>query len=146
MVGGQALDLAADKYGDPPAPDAAHVRRLQAMKTGALIACATELGAILGRATPDQRQALIRYGEAIGLAFQISDDLLDAEGDADVVGKAVAKDSAAGKATLVSILGIEAARAELKLAEQRAIDALAMFAEKAAVLRETASFIVKRTS
>ncbi len=146
MAGGQALDLAADKLSEPPAPDAAHVRRLQAMKTGALIRCAVEMGAILGGATAEDRDALRRYGQAVGLAFQIADDLLDAEGDANVVGKAVLKDRVAGKATLVSLLGMEAARRELARAEQTALDALTLFGDRAANLRAAATFVVSRQS
>ena len=83
------------------------------MKTGALIRAACEMGAIVGQASHDERAALVRYGEALGFAFQISDDLLDAEGSAAEVGKATGKDAAAGKATLVSLLGLKTARAHL---------------------------------
>ncbi len=146
MVGGQALDLDADKRGEPPSPSADHVRRLQAMKTGALMVAACEMGAIVGGAGPAERKALVSYGRAIGLAFQIADDLLDAEGDAAVVGKAVAKDQEAGKATLVSVLGVEAARAELKRAEAEATAALAPFGAKAATLLAAARFVIQRES
>ena len=144
MVGGQALDLAYDKLGDPAAPDLAHVTRLQGMKTGALIRAACEAGAILGHASADQRAALVRYGEALGVAFQIADDLLDIEGDAAVVGKAVGKDQ--NKATMASLLGIEPARARLQALKQDAIDVLAPFGTRADPLRETARFVVERTS
>ncbi len=144
MVEGQMLDLEADKRGDPAEPTVAHVRTLQALKTGALIACACETGAILAQATADDRSALRRFGEQLGLAFQIADDLLDAEGDAETVGKATGKDHAAGKATLVSLLGPEAARAKLAEAEQAAMEALAKFGEKAAVLKEAARFAAAR--
>lgn len=144
MAGGQALDLAAEKYGDPPVPTADHVRRIQAMKTAALIAAACEMGAVLGQATGEERAALGAYGRSLGLAFQIADDLLDVEGDVAVVGKAVAKDSSAGKATLVGLLGVEAARAELKATEQAALASLEIFGDRAAVLREAAAFVVNR--
>jgi farnesyl diphosphate synthase len=144
MVEGQMLDLEADKRGEPAEPSLSHVRKLQALKTGALIACACETGAILAQASADDRAALRRYGEQLGVAFQIADDLLDAEGDADTVGKATGKDHAAGKATLVSLLGATAARAKLAEAEQAAIDALARFGETAAVLREAARFAASR--
>lgn len=144
MVGGQALDLAYDKLGDPAAPDLAHVTRLQGMKTGALIRAACEAGAILGHASADQRAALVRYGEALGVAFQIADDLLDIEGDAAVVGKAVGKDQ--NKATMASLLGIEPARARLQALKQDAIDVLAPFGTRADPLREAARFVVERTS
>jgi farnesyl diphosphate synthase len=144
MAGGQALDLAAEKRPGSAPLSAAEVRHLQGMKTGALMVAACEMGAILGRASPDERERLLAYGEALGLAFQIADDLLDAEGDASVVGKAVAKDSAAGKATLVSLLGLDTARAELANAEQRAIAALAPFGSRASHLKAAARFVVNR--
>ena len=144
MVGGQALDLEADKLGSPPKPDTGHIRRLQAMKTGALITYAVEAGAILGAATPVQRAALKAYGDHLGYAFQIADDLLDAEGDAATVGKAVGKDSAAGKATLVGLLGIEAARAELARSQAHAIAALSPFGLEAQTLIEAARFVSTR--
>jgi len=144
MVGGQALDLAFDKLGDPAAPDLPHVTRLQAMKTGALIRVACEAGALIGGATADQRAALIGYGEALGVAFQIADDLLDIEGDAAVVGKAVGKD--ANKATMAALLGVEAARARLLALKQDAIDRLAAFGPRADPLREAACFVADRKS
>ena len=116
MVLGQMLDLEAEKRGEPPHMTAAHVRRLQSLKTGALIAAACEAGAVLAGAADEQRAALRRYGENLGLAFQIADDLLDAEGDAAAMGKATGKDSAAGKATLVGLIGVEEARAQLAAA------------------------------
>lgn len=146
MVGGQAFDLEADKLGTPKEPTAAHIRRLQSMKTGALIEYACEAGAILGLAGAAERAALRRYGAAVGRAFQIADDLLDAEGDATTVGKRVAKDAAAGKATLVSLIGVAAARAELFKAEQEAVEALTRFGAQASVLIEAAAFVAKRKS
>lgn len=116
MVGGQMLDLAAEgRFEAEPKPlDLAAITRLQAMKTGALIRFAAEAGGLMAPgASPAERAALTTYGTALGLAFQIRDDLLDLEGDAALVGKAVAKDAAAGKATFVSLLGPEGARAEL---------------------------------
>ncbi len=144
MVGGQALDLEADKLGRPPNPSIDHIRHLQGMKTGALLVFACEAGAILGSASTAQRDALRRYGTALGLAFQIADDLLDVEGDAAVVGKAVAKDAAANKATLVSLMGLDAARAKLAQTEREAIEALTLFGPRADVLRDAAAFVVKR--
>lgn len=146
MVGGQCLDLEADKLGQPPQPGVAHVARLQAMKTGALIACACECGAILGRAASAERGRLGRYGEALGLAFQISDDLLDAEGDAAVVGKAVGKDTAAGKATWVTLLGVDGARLRLAEAEAEAVGAIEPFGGAASSLVEAARFLGRRRS
>jgi farnesyl diphosphate synthase len=146
MAGGQCLDLMADKLGLPAKPTIDHVRRLQSMKTGALLVFACDAGAILGRATDGERQALKTYSEALGLAFQIADDLLDAEGDVETVGKAVAKDAAANKATLVSLMGIEPARAMLAETEAAALAALGPFGERANVLREIARFVVQRRS
>lgn len=144
MAGGQALDLEADKLGRPAHPTIDHIRRLQGMKTGALLVFACEAGAILGAAPDAQRAALRRYGTALGLAFQIADDLLDAEGDAATTGKAVGKDAAANKATLVSLMGLQAARAKLEETEREAITALEPFGDRADVLREAAAFVVKR--
>ena len=146
MVGGQAIDLAADKRGEPAQPTLEHVRRLQSLKTGALIRVACEMGAIVGSAGAAERAALLTYGEQLGFAFQIADDLLDAEGSSAVVGKAVGKDAAAGKATLVSLMGIDAARAKLAEVEHAAIDALAPFGTKADDLRDAARFMSRRVS
>jgi farnesyl diphosphate synthase len=144
MVGGQALDLEAEKLAGAAPQTLAHIRRLQGMKTGALISFSCEAGAILGAAGSPERAALRGYGEALGLAFQIADDLLDAEGDAATVGKRVAKDAAAGKATLVSLMGLDAARSELARVEAHAADALASFGSAGDVLREAARFVGRR--
>jgi farnesyl diphosphate synthase len=144
MVLGQMLDLEAEKRGHPAEPSAAHVRRLQALKTGALLAASCEAGAVIGGATSQERAAIRCYGENLGLAFQIADDLLDAEGDPATVGKATGKDSAAGKATLVSLIGIEASRAELIAAVSAAESELASFGEKAAALIEAVRFVASR--
>ena len=146
MVGGQAIDLEADKLGLPVQPDAAHIARLQAMKTGALITFGVMAGAILGEASARERAALRSYGDHLGLAFQIADDLLDAEGDATVMGKAVGKDAQAGKATLVSLMGTEAARLELVRVRDAAITALAPFGDRAETLIGAAHFVCARAS
>ena len=142
MVGGQCLDLEADKLGRPSEPDAAHVERLQSLKTGALIRCACELGAILGQAGAGQRRALETYGQRLGLAFQIADDLLDVEGDAAAMGKAARKDVA--KATLHAVSDIETARRRLASLTAEATAALAPFGARAATLREAAAFVARR--
>ena len=142
MVGGQCLDLEADKLGQPQRPTLADVRRLQAMKTGALIRYACEVGAVLGGGDGEQRRALIVYGKRLGRAFQIADDLLDVEGQAATIGKATGKD--AGKATLVSLMGVDAAKAELATLEAEALSALQPFGTRADVLREAAAFVVRR--
>jgi farnesyl diphosphate synthase len=144
MVGGQALDLEAERIARDTPLTLAEILNLQSLKTGALIRFSCEAGAILGEAIPEEREALRRYGTELGLAFQIADDLLDAEGDAATVGKAVSKDAAAGKATLVSLLGLEAARAELKRVEQAAIDAVLPFGSRADSLIEAARFVAAR--
>ena len=142
MVGGQMLDLMAE--GNPV--DLQGVADIQTLKTGALIEFSVLAGAILGRAAADQRQALTLYARALGLAFQVADDLLDAEGDAAEVGKATLKDAAAGKATFVSLLGIEASRRKLKELEGEAVDVLRAWDSRADVLRETARFVSRRRS
>jgi farnesyl diphosphate synthase len=144
MAGGQCIDLEADKLGRPAAPTLSHIRRLQAMKTGALIRFGVEAGAILGDATPEQRASLRSYGDHLGFAFQIADDLLDASGDAATVGKATGKDAEAGKATLVSLMGLDAARARLAETEAAAIAALAPFGNAADSLRHAARFVASR--
>ena len=106
MAGGQMLDLQAENQ----ALGETEVRRLQAMKTGALIAAACEMGAVLARAASADRAALKNFGEALGQAFQIADDLLDVESSAAALGKATSKDVGRGKATFVSLLGAEGAR------------------------------------
>jgi len=146
MVGGQMLDLEAEKLGLPVRPDEPYVTRLQAMKTGALITFAAEAGALAAGAGTEALEAARIYGEAVGVAFQISDDLLDVTGDAGTVGKAVGKDMALGKATLVAVSGIDAARRRLEEAVARAIDALSGFGPDAEPLREAARFQLSRQS
>ena len=140
MAGGQALDLAAE--GETLGP--MEVAKMQAMKTGALFSFACEGGAILGRADELARGALKAYAAAFGQAFQLADDLLDAEGDEQAVGKAVAKDAGRGKATLVALLGIEPARARLKALVGDAEAALAPFGDKGATLKDAARFVASR--
>ncbi len=114
------------------------------MKTGALLRFSCEAGAILGRAGPAQRRALADYGETIGLAFQIADDLLDVEGDATAMGKAARKDVA--KATLHAATDVATARARLAALEAEAVAALAPFGTAADTLREAAAFVVRERS
>ena len=130
MVGGQMLDLGAEgrfrASGKPLSLGEKAVRRLQALKTGALIEFAVTAGGVLApRVERAEKQALALYGRELGLAFQIRDDLLDVEGEAAMVGKAVAKDAEKGKATLVSLLGIEGARRELDRATDNGRAAIA---------------------
>jgi farnesyl diphosphate synthase len=143
MVGGQALDLAAETAGGPLPQD--EVLTLQAMKTGALIRFAVDAGAILGRASSVQAQALSRYGAALGAAFQIADDILDAEGDTAALGKRAGKDAGRGKATLIGLLGMEAARARRDALVAEAIAALDETGLGATdVLAEAARFVAAR--
>ena len=146
MAGGQCLDLAAEKLKTPARPTLDFVTELQAKKTGALLTYACEVGAMLGGARPDERAAVASFGRALGAAFQIADDLLDLEGDASTVGKAVAKDAAAGKPTMVAVLGAPAARQRLAALEAEAIAALSGFGDRARVLVETARFVSRRRS
>ena len=140
MVGGQIIDLASENR----AADIGQVTRLQQLKTGALIGCAAEMGALLGKASDQKRQLLVAYAHDLGLAFQISDDLLDHEGNPEDAGKATQKDAGRGKATFVSLLGPERARSQAAMLSQQAIGHLEDFGEKAALLRALARYVVNR--
>ncbi|HEY4163171.1 MAG TPA: farnesyl diphosphate synthase [Dongiaceae bacterium] len=142
MVGGQMIDLDAENE----ELDIGAITRLQRMKTGAIIAFSCEAGAILGHAGPQARHALNSYAHDLGLAFQIVDDLLDAEGNADVTGKPVGADAAAGKATFVSILGLERAREQAKMLGSQANAHLESFGAKADPLRWMTEFVISRKS
>jgi farnesyl diphosphate synthase len=147
MVGGQMLDLAAEgrfAHSGPQRLGESEVRVLQGMKTGALLRFACEAGGILGAAAPPQRRALERYGSAVGQAFQIADDLLDIEGDPALVGKSTGKDAAAGKATMVGVLGAAGAKARLRELVRDAERSLALFGSRAAILIEAAKFVAER--
>ena len=141
MVGGQMIDLIAEHRRDL---DIGAITRLQRLKTGALIAFACEAGAILGKAPMELRMALRGYAHDLGLAFQIADDLLDVEGSAGETGKPVGQDAAAGKATFVSILGIERARSQAQLLVSQAVRHLDLFRERADLLEQAARFVVDR--
>jgi len=140
MVGGQMIDLIAEKR----TLDIGAITRLQRLKTGALIAFACEAGAILAKASTEVRLALRGYAHDLGLAFQIADDLLDVEGSAGETGKPVGQDAAAGKATFVSILGVERARDQAELLVRQAVAHLDLFEERADLLRQAARFVVDR--
>jgi farnesyl diphosphate synthase len=147
MVGGQILDLAAEgRFAqESPQPLGQHeIEMLEAMKTGALLRFSCISGAILAQADRQAQLALDRYGAAIGKAFQVADDLLDAEGDPAMVGKATHKDAAAHKATFVGILGIQGAREKLAELVADAEAAVAPFGAKGAVLRAAARFVAER--
>jgi farnesyl diphosphate synthase len=140
MVGGQMIDLIAETR----TLDIGAITRLQRMKTGALIAFSCEAGAILAKAPHELRIALRGYAHDLGLAFQIADDLLDVEGSAEETGKPVGADAAAGKATFVSILGIERARAQAELLINQAVAHLDLFGQRAELLRQVARFVIDR--
>lgn len=140
MAGGQAMDLVAETT----IFDLPTTTRLQQLKTGALIAFAVEAGAIMGRVSPTARLKLKGYARDLGLAFQIADDLLDIEGDAERAGKALRKDEAAGKSTFVSLLGAERARAQAQMLIDQAIHHLQGFGPEADLLRAVAAFAIER--
>lgn len=142
MVGGQMLDLIAETTEF----DIGAITRLQRMKTGELIACGTEMGGILGKAAPHYVAALRAYAHDLGLAFQIVDDLLDAEGTELETGKPVGRDAEAGKATFVTILGQDRARQQAQLLSAQAIEHLSVFSGRAGNLEEVAKFVVDRSN
>lgn len=144
MVGGQMLDLAAEGRFGEDLLDQAAVRRLQAMKTGAILAFSVEAGAIVGRADADARASLVRYGGALGAAFQVADDILDREASAEAMGKRTGKDQDKGKATLVDLLGLDRAKAECERLVGEAVDALAGWGREGDILREAARFTAAR--
>lgn len=140
MAGGQMMDMAAQdaRY------DLAQVTRLQQLKTGALLAASVEMGAILGRIPAEGRAPFRAYSRDIGLAFQIADDLLDVEGDQALAGKALRKDEGQGKATFVTLMGADKARAQARLLTDQAAGHLVGYGGEAALLRDLARFIVER--
>lgn len=140
LVGGQMLDLIAEKQ----QLDIGQTTRLQRMKTGELIAFSCEAGAILGRASQHQREALRKYAHDLGLAFQMIDDLLDVESTEAELGKPVHKDAAAGKATFVTILGADRTRAQAQLLSTQAQRHLDIFESRGQMLRDVAQFVVER--
>lgn len=139
MVWGQALDIAAETAAEPLDLDA--ITRLQGGKTGALIRFAATAGPLIAGADP---AALDRYADALGLAFQIADDILDVTGDEAMTGKRVGKDDDAGKATFVSLLGLEGARAHARDLSNAADTALAPYGDAAGNLRSLARFVIER--
>ncbi|WP_417463898.1 polyprenyl synthetase family protein [Kordiimonas sp.] len=140
MVGGQMIDLTANEHD----MDEMFVHRLQQMKTGALISFSAEAGAVMGHAGKQARSSLHGYARDLGLAFQIADDLLDVEGCENELGKAVGKDAGAGKATLVSLMGVDRARQQAQILSDQAIEHLAGFDDKASLLRAVAHFAINR--
>ncbi len=141
MVGGQALDIAAETADMPLSLD--EIIILQAGKTGALIEWAAMAGPRMAQADTGP---LGQYARDLGLAFQIADDILDVEGDAQTVGKAVGKDAGAGKATFVSLLGLDGAKERAQTLVNTACDVLSPYGAQADTLREAAQFVVARKS
>jgi farnesyl diphosphate synthase len=140
MAGGQMMDLAAEEE----KLDLAAVTRLQQLKTGALIGFCLEAGAIMGRIPPEGRTKLRGYARDVGLAFQITDDILDVEGEEAKIGKRVGKDGAAGKETFVSLLGVERARQQAAILVAQATEYLGAYGGEADLLRAIARFAVER--
>ena len=142
MVGGQMLDVIAENqlFSVP------EIARLQRMKTGSLINFSCQSGAILGDAEEGQRNMLNAFAHDLGLAYQITDDLLDAEGTMEETGKAVGKDADAGKATFVSLLGVERAREQANILSEQAIKHLEIFEEKGNLLKSLVEYVVQRRS
>ena len=140
MAGGQMMDLEAEKT----TFDLPTITRLQALKTGALISASVEMGAILGQIPAEGRAHLRGYAHDIGLAFQIADDILDVEGDAELAGKALQKDADAGKGTFVSIMGLERARNQAAMLVQQATDHLRGYGKEADLLRAIARYVLER--
>jgi farnesyl diphosphate synthase len=140
MAGGQMMDLAAEEM----TLDLASVTRLQQLKTGALIGFCLEAGAIMGRVPVEGRRPLRGYARDVGLAFQITDDILDVEGEEEKTGKRVRKDGAAGKETFVSLLGVERARQQAAMLVDQAVAHLKAFGSEADLLRSIARFAVER--
>ncbi|WP_298851513.1 polyprenyl synthetase family protein [uncultured Ruegeria sp.] len=141
MVLGQALDIAAETAAEPLSLD--QITRLQAGKTGALIEWSACVGAVMAQSDPGP---LRQYARALGLAFQIADDILDIEGDAKKAGKRLQKDAEAGKATFVSLLGLSAAKARADELVDQACTALDGYGPKAETLKEAARFVIARDS
>ena len=148
MVGGQMLDLCAEgrRGATPPPPSERSIKSMQSMKTGALLRYACIAGADLAECSDRDRAALARFGEIIGLAFQLADDILDRTADTATLGKGVRKDAAAGKATLVDFMGLDAAKLHLNHQIKEAHSLLAEYGSAADTLKQTASFIANRTS
>ncbi len=142
MCGGQMIDMATEGQ----TLTAVEVGRLQALKTGRLIQYSAEAGAILGRVPAQVRTQILGYGRDIGAAFQIADDVLDAVGTTDGIGKTAGKDEAAGKATMVALLGVERARAQAEMLADQAVSHLEAFGPEADRLRGLAKYVVRRVN
>jgi farnesyl diphosphate synthase len=142
MVGGQMIDMKPEA--DAEEEPLQVLARMQRLKTGAMISYAGEAGALLGGATEAERQAIAGYTNDLGLAFQIVDDLLDVEGEAETLGKAIEKDKDAGKVNFVTFLGVDGARARVRLLAAQAKQHLAPFGTRASLLLQTVDFVLNR--
>ncbi len=140
MVGGQMIDMEAGRV----VSDLPTLARMQRMKTGALIACAVDMAALIGGASDAERTALAGFAHDLGLAYQIADDLLDAVGDPAMVGKATGKDAHAGKVTFVAHLGIDGARERVSMLAEQARNHLAIFRNRAHILLQSVDFVLHR--
>ena len=145
MVAGQMLDLLAENMAATQNSEEL-IYKIEEMKTGRLIRYACEAGAILGRAPMEERLAVINYARKIGVAFQIADDILDVEGSQELMGKTLNKDAAQGKATFVSLYGLEKARQMAKELVEEAKASLGIFSTRAQTLKDLADFIIERRS
>ena len=143
MVAGQMLDLLAENMQNPNNPEEL-IRKIEEMKTGRLLRFAIEAGAVLGQADMQAHNALMLYAMKIGLTFQISDDILDVEGDQALVGKTLHKDEAQNKLTFVSLYGLQGAKDLARKLTDEAIEALAVFGGRAQTLVDLAEFIINR--
>ncbi len=140
MIGGQMIDMLGAEH----VRDLNTITRMHRLKTGALISCALDMGAIIGGASDQEHQALAGFANDLGLAYQITDDLLDATGEADEVGKATGKDEKAGKANFVTLLGIDGARQRVRLLAAQAQQHLAIFQDRAKILSKSVDYILAR--
>jgi farnesyl diphosphate synthase len=140
MAGGQALDLTATER----TLTLAELEYMHACKTGALIRAAVRLGALTAGADKSSTESLDRYASAVGLAFQVRDDILDVEGESDVLGKTAGKDAAQGKSTFPSLMGLDASRARLAELTQTALEAIEPFGDRGELLRELALYAAHR--
>ena len=145
MVAGQMLDLDSERFQTPSDPQTA-LKQIEEMKTGRLLRFACESGTVLGQASQTQHQALVTYSRKIGIAFQITDDILDVEGDPSLMGKTLGKDAANGKLTYVCAFGLEESKKAAAALIGEAKQALAVFGAEADNLRALADFILSRRS
>jgi farnesyl diphosphate synthase len=140
MAGGQAIDL--ESVGKKLDLDG--LKQMHAMKTGALLSCATALGGIAAGLSPAQMTQLLVYSEALGLAFQVVDDVLDATADSQTLGKTAGKDAAANKPTYVTLMGLDYAQKQAKTLQETASASLKEFGSKSAALKDLALLVVNR--